>query len=266
MPKFRAFLILVLSLALFSACKPQANNITPDGAGQILQLRGYGVNAKGYFNAIEAEDLAAIRTFFQAGIDPNLVNEKGETPLTFAIGCCKIKTIKALLEKVDVNRRNKEGNSPLYLAFRENKREIFDLLLESNADVKVPGNNNRTVLHLAAAYDDVELVQKLIERGADVNAVDDIDGDIPLIQTCLGNYRQMEMIKLLLDKGAEINHQGNNKATCLFYVAAAGHTEVVRELLNRGADPKIRDSKGKTALDRALKNNRKEVATLLRAK
>lgn len=248
------------------ACKPARETVTPDGARQILQLRGYEPNAKGYYKAIEAEDLAAIRTFFQADLDPNMLNDKGETPLTFAIGCCGIKTIKALLEKVDVNQRNKEGNPPLYVAFRDNKREIFDLILEKNADVKIPGKNNKTILHLVAPYDDADLARKLIERGADVNAVDEIDGDIPLIGSCVGNYRQMEMIMLFLDKGARIDHQGKNKATCLMYVAATGHKEAVRELLKRGADRKLKDIEDKTALDWALKKNRREVAELLKGK
>jgi ankyrin repeat protein len=266
MSKFHLFSLVALSLILFSACKPQAENVTPDGARQILQLRGYEINSKGYFKAIQAEDLAAIRTFFQAGIDPNMLNEKGETPLTFAVGCCEIKTVRALLEKVDIDGRNKEGNTALFLALRTDKRNVFDLLWEKNADIKIPGKNNRTILHVAASQDDLDLIQKLIERGADVNAVDDIEKDTPFIESCIGNSPHLEIVKFFLDKGVDINRQGTNKATCLIYVAAAGHKEVVRELLNRGANPKLKDREGKTALDWALKYDRKEVAALLKGK
>ena len=259
----RFVLFLALALISFSACKPQDEVVTPDGAKQILQLRGFEPNAKGYFAAIQAEDLAAIRTFFQTGLDPNMTSEKGETPLTLAVVCCEVKTVRALLEKVDINARDRDGNTALYLALKRDRKEIFDLLLERNADVNVPAKGNSTVLHLAAGTDDLATARKLVERGANVNAVNDSQGDIPLIQSCIGNYPQTKMIELFLDKGADINHQGKNKATCLIYVAAAGHKELVQELLDRGADPKLKDIDGKTARDWALKGGYKDVAALL---
>ena len=266
MLNFRLFLFFVLLLVLFSACKPQGETVSPEGAKQILQLRGYDISGQGYFKAIEAEDLAAIRTFFQAGIDPNTVNEKGETPLTFAVGCCEAKTVKALLEKVDINGRNKNGDTALYLALKKDRSEIFDLLLEKGADVNIRVNKNFTVLHLAAATDDFPSIKKLVDRGADVNAVNDSEGDIPLISACIGRAAQTKTIELFLDKGANINHQSKNKATCLIYLAAAGHKELVQELLNRGADPKLKDREGKTARDWAVKGGYTDVAALLKDK
>jgi ankyrin repeat protein len=121
--KLRLFLFVALSLTLLAGCKPQDETVSPEGAKQILQLRGFEINAKGYFKAIQAEDLAAIRTFFQSGIDPNTTNEKGDTPLTYAVVCCEIKTVKALLEKVDINGRNKNGDTALYLALKNDRHE-----------------------------------------------------------------------------------------------------------------------------------------------
>jgi ankyrin repeat protein len=261
--KFPLVLALVLSFTFLSACKPQKEVVNPEGAKQMLQLRGYEPNAKGYFKAIEAEDLAAIRTFFQAGVDPNATNERGETPLTFALKCCELKVLKALAEKVDLNGRNKEGNTALYLALKDNKPDRFEFLLDKNADVKVPNEDGRTVLHMAAAHDDLPLIKKLIERGADVNAIGGANGDIPLIQACIGNRPQTEIIRLFLDTGANVNHQSKNNATCLIYVAASGHKDLVQELLSRGADPKLKDREGKTARDWALDSGYKEVAALL---
>ncbi len=262
----RLFLILILLFTFLSACKPQKEVVNPEGAKQMLQLRGYEPNTKGYFKAIEAEDVAAIRTFFQAGVDPNAANERGDTPLTFALKCCEVKVLKALVEKVDLNGRNKDGNTALYLALKDNKTDKFEFLLDKNPDVKVPNEDNRTVLHLAAAHDDLPLVKKLIERGADVNAVGGANGDIPLIQACIGNRPQTEIIRLFLDKGADINHQSKNNATCLIYVAASGHKDLVQELLGRGADPKLKDREGKTARDWALAGGYKEAAVLLEKK
>jgi ankyrin repeat protein len=132
----RFLFILVLSFTLLSACKPQGASVTPDGARQILQLRGFSPDAKGYFEAIRTEDLAAIRTFFQANLDLNMTNEKGDTPLTYAIGYCELKTIKILADKVDLNAHDRNGDTALFLAYKDRRHDVFDFLLERGADVK----------------------------------------------------------------------------------------------------------------------------------
>jgi ankyrin repeat protein len=266
MPRYFLFSLVLFVILISFACKPQSEAVTPDGAKQILQLRGYEINAKGYFKAILAEDLAAIRTFFQAGFDINTQNEKGETPLTFAMSCCETKTIKVLLEKVDVNQRDKDGTTALFLAMKKNKSDIIDLILEKNPDVNVPGKDDLTLLHVAATKNDLELIQTLIDRGANVNAISKSNGSIPMIESCIGSPPQTEAIKLFLSKGADINQAGNNKATCLMYVASAGHAELVSELLKAGADPKLKDKDGMTALAWAAKYKRDNVVALLKGK
>jgi ankyrin repeat protein len=119
---------------------------------------------------------------------------------------------------------------------------------------------------MAAATNDYASAKKLVDRGADVNAVNDTEGDIPLIHSCIGATPQTKTIELFLDKGANINHQSKNKATCLIYVAAAGHKELIEELLSKGADPRLKDREGKTARDWALKGGYTDVANLLKGK
>ncbi len=266
MKKTVILMIVTLAFAFALGCKPQGESVTPDGAKQMLQLRGYEINAKGYYKAIEAEDLAAIRTFFQTDLDPNMLNEKGDTPLTFALSCCELKTIRVVAEKTDVNLRDKSGNTPLYLALTKHKKEFFDFFMGKNPDVNVPGKDDRTVLHIAAARDDLDLIKTFIERGANVNAIDKDNLNIPMIDSCIGDRPQAEAIRLFLSKGADINQQGKNKATCLIYVAAGGHADLAAELLQAGADPKLKDEDGMTALDWAVKTKHPEVAAVLKAK
>jgi ankyrin repeat protein len=262
---FVAFIFLVIAFLLSAACKPgTGESVTPDGAQQILQLRGYEVNSKGYFKAIEGEDLAAIRTFHQADFDPNTFNEKGDTPMTFAVACCELKTVKAVAEKADINARDKNSRSPLYLAYYKKRKDIFNYLLEINADVKVPGNNvENTMLHLAATYDDFETIKKLVDRGADVNAVETGEGAIPLIQSCIGRQSHLEIVKYFLEKGAQIDQQGKNGGTCLIYAAANGQAETVTELLKAGAKKDLRDANGHDAVWWAKKGNYGDVVKIL---
>ncbi len=71
-------------------------------------------------------------------------------------------------------------------------------------------------------------------------------------------------VKSLLDQGADVNAKFRYGATALFKAAERGHAEVVRLLLERGADPTIKDTfYGATAMTWALQNDRVEVVRVL---
>lgn len=232
----------------------------------MLQLRGYEPNAKGYFAAIQAEDIAGIRTFFQADFDPNTVNEKGDTPLTFAVLHCEPKTINVLLEKADINQRDKSGNTPTYLALLRRREAIFKLLMKNNPDVNVPGNRNNTLLHLVTTRNDFDLVQTLVDRGANVNAVEDETGSIPLIEACIAFGRSrshIETVEYFIEKGADINQQSKLGNTCLIVAAREGQAETVAALLKAGANTDLKDRDGLTALQLARKGNHTETVKIL---
>jgi len=71
----------------------------------------------------------------------------------------------------------------------------------------------------------------------------------------------METVQLLLDNGAQINTKTATGATALFAAASRGHCQVVNLLLEKGADPMIRDSQDKTAYMYAKDYNVKSVLT-----
>jgi len=60
------------------------------------------------------------------------------------------------------------------------------------------------------------------------------------------------MVRLLLERGADINAKGNDGRTALYLAASGGHGPTVRLLLDRGADHKAKNKNGLTALDSAV--------------
>ncbi len=72
-----------------------------------------------------------------------------------------------------------------------------------------------------------------------------------------------EVVKLLLDKGADVNVVAGGWFTALMLAASSGHKGIVKLLLDKGADVNVADSIGHTALMRASKNGHKEVVKLL---
>lgn len=73
---------------------------------------------------------------------------------------------------IDVNRRDAEGNTPLYYACLKGYRDLALLLLDNGADVSVVNNHSETPLHAAARSGNKEIIGRLVADGADMNATD----------------------------------------------------------------------------------------------
>jgi len=114
-------------------------------------------------------------------------------------------------------------------------------------------------------------VKELIEQGVDVNQIQDYNKNSPLIEACsfgetldMGNY--LEIIKLLLSRGANINHKNNISWTALMYACDYGHIEIVKLLLDNEADINHTDGNGYNALFIAKHNDSTEIVKLIEEK
>ena len=115
-------------------------------------------------------------------------------------------------------------------------------------------------LHLAAAVGDVNLVKELLEKGANPNAKDRFN------QTPLhfaARHGHVEVVKLLLEYKADPNAKDKDSVTPLHAAASNGRVDVVKLLLEYGADPKVEDKDGDTPLDLARKRGHREVVFLI---
>ncbi|HLM02942.1 MAG TPA: ankyrin repeat domain-containing protein [Pyrinomonadaceae bacterium] len=273
--KLKIYFFLVCLVFVAASC----GGASGDGSGSpemtknMLKLRGFEFNTDGFFKAIRLNDTVAIKGFFDAGMDPNTKNARGETALTYAIPNVELKTVKAVAEKADINMQDNLGQSALHLALSKQKEEIFEYLLEKGADVNVGGSKenlrNQTALYLAVTRGREDLVQKLLDKGADPN-IADADGGIVLAEACIGAAVNQNIIKMLLDKGAQVNQQEKNGMTPLLYLAANNRASaetrraVAQMLLDAGADKKIKDKNGRTPLDWAKKQGNKDLVDLLK--
>jgi len=107
--------------------------------------------------------------------------------------------------------------------------------------------------------DSSEVMATLLENGADPMAVFDSS---PLI-TIASMFDQVEIVELLLAKGADVNDFDGTNATALMFAAQDGYIEVVRILLQNGADPAMTNANGETALDLAEGKNQTAVVEML---
>jgi hypothetical protein len=153
------------------------------------------------------------------------------------------------------------GWTPLIFAVRDQKLELVQLLLENGANVKA---NNNSALSIAAANDkNGQLIQLLIEKGADVNAKDE-SGETPLVRAMYYNPN-LEIIRLLIEKGADINAKGNNGETPLFNAINWGTADIFRLLIEKGADVNAKNNDGDTPLKFARRFGSQEYVSMLEA-
>src|SRR5258708_4998680 len=142
--------------------------------------------------------------------------------------------------------------------------QTADLLRHNGADTHVQGRYVMTPLHDAAYYDNLNVVQKLIEYEADIHA-EDRDGWTPFYWGSRGLYfKDGSALRLLLECGADVNARAKNGQTPLHEGSSNGVLKVVRLLLEHGADVEAKDNYGKTALQCAGGRRKGEVVKLLR--
>ncbi|KAJ5700867.1 hypothetical protein N7493_011913 [Penicillium malachiteum] len=184
----------------------------------------------------------------------DLQDHSGRTPLMAAARKGQRDVVKLLLEaKADVHLVDNSRRTPLSHAVFRGDFDIVKLLLETEAYVNASDCVGQTPLSYAAAYDqsDVmaswfdagaglpaesdysEIVELLIEKGADVE-LRDKDQDTPLLLAV--RHGCFNVVKLILDFGAELDVKDKYQHTLLSLVAARGYSEIMRILLKEEAE------------------------------
>jgi ankyrin repeat protein len=152
--------------------------------------------------------------------------------------------------------------TPFHASVFDGHFDISSLFIEQLRNIDVQGCYLQTPLLRLVTRDkvrrgDLEFGQRLLDRGADVNARDEDDWT-PLYSAALNG--RLDFVQLLLDHGAAINPLTDIDQTPLYEASARGHVDVVRLLLERGADPNISDRDGLTPSDAT---RRREIVQLL---
>lgn len=182
-------------------------------------------------HAIRTDDQATVVELIKRGMDVDTVSPEGETLLMLAAREGKPSVIKAILAgKPRVQARNPRGESALMLAAIMGHTEAVKLLLDANAPVNQSG---WTPLIYAAARDRVDISRLLIGKGANVNAAAD-NGTTALMMAAREGY--LQTLLLLLEHGADAKYVSPHGHSAMSLAKERGHKEVEALLRKAGVD------------------------------
>ncbi|XP_055684752.1 26S proteasome non-ATPase regulatory subunit 10-like [Lutzomyia longipalpis] len=149
----------------------------------------------------------------------------------------------------------------LYSLAQQDYHELEILLSEKPDLVKKKDKNERSLLHWAALAGREQLVAQLLASGTTfLNDGDDTNAT-PQILATLGGH--LNVLKLLVSKGANIADKNWHGHTSLQYACSKGHRDIVEYLLELGADVNVRDDRNDTCLHRLASTGRCDILEML---
>ncbi|MGP0070603.1 MAG: ankyrin repeat domain-containing protein [Bryobacteraceae bacterium] len=263
------FTLLLLGVVAGSLSAADARVTDPDGTTALHW-------------AVRHDDLATAKALIKAGADVKAANRYGVTPIALAAMNGNAAMIRQLLDAgVDPNSANPGGETALMTAARTGKVDAVKLLLDRGANVNAKDAvHEQTALMWAVLENHADVVQLLLARGADINAHSKVTitpgeyvparaaaasgngiirqralptpngGMTPLLFAIRdGN---VEMMRLLLDRGARIDEPSGNHTTPLLIALLNGQVGIATELVNKGADVNAADDYHRAALFAAI--------------
>jgi len=114
----------------------------------------------------------------------------------------KVEVARLLAAGFSPDSKDSDGRTPLMFAVIDDKIELVDFLIQNGADVNVQDNNGFSPLHFAAQDFRVEAAKSLLNKNAEVNQCDK-HGNTPLWRAVFNSRGRGEMINLLLHHGAD---------------------------------------------------------------
>lgn len=179
-----------------------------------------------FFAAVLRDNPGNLQSLLKRGMDANTPSPEGQTGLTLALASESMKAVEVLMSwpKTDVNTLNSKGESPLMLAAIKGNMDIAERLIKKGADVNKTG---WTPLHYAASSGQLAIISLLLDQHAYIDAGSP-NGTTPLMMAA--RYGTGEAVDLLLAEGADARLKNQQGLTALQFAEAGERPDAIRTL------------------------------------
>ncbi|PFE04498.1 hypothetical protein COE15_25735 [Bacillus cereus] len=180
------------------------------------------------------------------GANINISGDKGETPVMAATYHNHVETVKALIDagaNIELPDKNKEN--PFLYASKEGYVDIVKLTIDAGTNIRQTNRHGGTALISAAERGHVEVVKELVDRtDIDVNYKNDFGWTALLKAIAVGNGSEnhKQIVQLLIDRGADVNMPDREGITPLQHAENRGFKEIANMLRVAGANEIIKQS------------------------
>jgi ankyrin repeat protein len=183
-----------------------------------------------FTKAAKFDDVSEVRSLIKAGVTPNTLDPKGTPMLILAIRDKSFKVTDLLLSNpaTDVNLTNKSGENALMLASFDGELALVkSLVLQKKAAVNKLG---WSPIHYAATNGHLEIAQFLMTNGAQVNALSPSETTPLMMSIGSGND---QLLKYLLENGADLRMRNHEGYTAIDVAQLFGKDDIRDGLMSR---------------------------------
>ena len=201
-----------------------------------------------------------LQSIIDQGADVNATNKQNATPLMLASKKGNVDVMNVLLSAgANMALKSMCGNTWIHYAIHGDcSKEVLQSIIDFGADVNATNTENCSVLMLASKKGNVDAMNVLLRAGANM-ALKNINGDTWIHHAVNGDCSK-EVLKLIIDQGTDVNATNKENCSALMLASKKGNVDVMNVLLREGADQATEDSFGFSWIHYAVLGDcRKEV-------
>uniref|UniRef100_A0A8C9F4I0 Transient receptor potential cation channel subfamily A member 1 n=1 Tax=Pavo cristatus TaxID=9049 RepID=A0A8C9F4I0_PAVCR len=187
--------------------------------------------------ATRKNQVESVSLLLSRGANPNILNSNMMAPLHMAIQSLHNEIVKVSLNSTDINLEGEAGNTPIIVACYKDNPEALTLLIENGGKICKPNKTGCMPIHAAAFSGAKTCMEILLKKGEELghSAKTHINftnnGKCSPLHLAVQSG-DLEMIKMCIEFGAQIDLKQNEKCTALHFAATQGATEIVKLMMS----------------------------------
>ncbi|OAA59296.1 Ankyrin repeat-containing domain protein [Cordyceps fumosorosea ARSEF 2679] len=212
--------------------------------------------------SVEPDDGNSLQSHATSEVDARAKNDW--TPIHFAAAAGFADIVQVLIDfGADISATDDLGNTPSHFAAVRGQADVIRILGKHGSRFSVHNNDGYSPLDFASRQGHVNVVEAILEQELSAADIDQVSGDniTSMHAACIMGH--VEIVKLLLQAGADPENQHDPDSNPIIAACINGHSELVQLLLAAGADLGVTNSAKQTPLHVASLHGFTEVVYLL---